>query len=271
MSIGDCYHTPDLVHSDTNQIVAGQTYSATNAGVSLTVNSLSGSAANQLIVSRHDDAVRFPGFAGKAPQVLVERVTLSGAGIDALTADLSFNLPLNDDSFDTPLFQNPSDLTIYQRATVGKGLFVPLPTVYDPASQTLKASISQLGEFVFAYPDLPEIPLPPILFGRATLSSVAQEEPVVFQWTAKGFARSYHLQVATNAAFNNPVLGQSGLTNMAYTLSIVQPNANYYWRVNVSNTGGTSDWSSASFVTAPPAVQVAAPNGGEIWQRGLQE
>jgi hypothetical protein len=266
------WNTPDLVHSVTNQgIVAGQVYNATNAGIAVTVNSLSGSSGNTLIVSKHDDAVRLPQFAGPAPQVLVQRVTLTGTNIDTLAVDLSFDLPPNDYSFDTPLYVNPSDLTIYQRATVGHGSFTPLPTVYDAVAGKLKVSITQLGEFIFAYPDHPEILLAPILFGPATQASVSQAEPVMFQWTPKGFAGSYHLQVATDSGFSSLVMDQASLTNMAYTLSNLLAGTSYYWRVNVSNSGGTSDWSTASFAAAPPVVQVTSPKGGEAWQRGLPQ
>lgn len=263
------WNTPDLVHADTNSaIVLGQAFSGTNSGVSVTVNSLTGSGT-ALVVSKHDDAVRFARFSGKEPMVLVPRVTLTGAGISALTADLTFNLPSNNYCFDTPLYSDPSTLTIYQRAAIGQGLFVPLATTYDPAAQTLSASTTQLGEFIFGYPDLPEIPLAPILYGQATQATVDQAEPVVFQWTPKGFARAYHLQVANDAAFNSQVVDQAGLTNLSYTLASVQGGTNYYWRVNVSNVGGTSDWSTASFPTVAPSIQVTAPNGGEAWQRGL--
>jgi hypothetical protein len=264
------WNSPDLVHSDTNQmIVLGQAYDATNASVSVTVNSLSG-AGTELVISKHDDAVRFPRFSGKEPQVLVQRVTLSGTGIDALSADLSFDLPPNDFCFDTPLYGDPADLTIYWRPAVGQGLFTPLTTVYDLVTKKLKASTTALGEFIFGYPDLPEIPLAPILFGQATLPSVNQAQPVVFQWAPNGFARSYHLQVALDSGFNSLVVDQIGLTNMVYTLPTVQAGTNYYWRVNVSNVGGTSDWSTASFATVPPMMRVTAPNGGEVWQRGLK-
>ena len=49
----------------------GQIYASTNAGVSVTVNSLTGTAPNQLVVQKHDDAARFPKFPGKAPQVMM--------------------------------------------------------------------------------------------------------------------------------------------------------------------------------------------------------
>jgi hypothetical protein len=263
------WNSTNLVHSDAYQgIVAGQVCTGTNSGVAVTVNSLSGSPDNELIVSEHDDAVRFPQFSGKAPQVLVPRVTLAGTNITAISVNLEFSLPPNNFSFDTPLYSGPTNLTIYQRPIVGQGLFLPLATEYDPVTQTLQVSTSQLGEFIFTYPDLPEIPLAPILYGEATQTAVDQYEPVVFNWTPKGFAHSYHLQVATDSGFGNLIVDQAGLTNLAYTLPSVQAATTYYWRVNVSNYGGVSDWSTNSFATAPPTIQVTSPKGGEAWQRG---
>ena len=265
------WNSPDLVHSDTNQtIVAGQTYAATNAGVSITVNSLTGTG-DQLITSKHDDAVRLPQFSGKAPQVLVQRLTLAGTGISALNAELTFDLPPNDFCFDTPLYSDPASLTIYQRSTVGQGVFTPLTTTYDSFAKKLTATTTNLGEFIFTYPDLPEIPLSPILYGAATQPTVNQSQSVLLQWTPKGFVGSFHLQVATDAGFSSLVVDQSGLTNMTYTLPTVTAGTTYYWRVNVSNTGGTSDWSMASFAAAAPVVQVTSPKGGEAWRRGLPQ
>jgi hypothetical protein len=264
------WNSPDLIQSDTNlDIVAGQNYNDTNSGVAVMVNSVSGAANNELIVSTHDDAVRFPQFTGKAPQVLVQRVTLDGTNLDTLNASLSFNLPPNNYCFDTPLYPSPTNLTIYCRTNVGQGVFVPLATVYDPVANTLTVTTTNLGEFIFTYPDLPEVPIAPILFGQATQGHVDQEEPVVFQWTPNGFARSFHFQVATDPEFNNLIVDQPALTNFSYTLPSVQPGTNYYWRVNVANYGGTSDWATASFSAVPPMMQVTSPAGGEAWQRGL--
>jgi hypothetical protein len=263
------WNTPDLIHTDTNlAIVAGQTYPGTNSGIGVTVNSLSGAANNQLLVSLHDDAVRFALFSGKEPQVLVPRVTLAGTNIDAINATLVFPLPANDYSFDTPLYPSPTNLTIFERPTVGAGVFAPLATVYDPVANTLTATTTNLGEFIYTYPDLPEIPIAPILYTPASVT-VNQSEPVSFQWTSQGFAHSYHLQVATDPGFANLVVDQAGLTNTAYTLASVLSGTNYYWRVNVGNYGGTSDWATASFTAVPPMVQVTSPAGGEAWRRGL--
>ena len=181
------WNSPALVHADTNyNIVAGHAYTNNNSGVVVTVNSLSGSANNSLIVSEHDDACRFPQFSGKAPQVLVPRVTLASSNITALSVNLAFSLPQNSFSFDTPLYSSPINLTVYQRSTVGTNMFIPLTTTYDAVAQKLNVTATNLGEFIFTYPDLPEISLPPILYGQGTQASVDQAEPVVLQWTTSG-------------------------------------------------------------------------------------
>jgi hypothetical protein len=198
----------------------------------------------------------------------MQRVTISGTGISSLQADLAFSLPANDYAWETTLYRNPADITVYQRPTPGQGVFTALATTYDSGAQKLHVSTTQMGEFIFTYPDLPEIPLAPILYGRGTLGSVSMNQPVVLQWTPQGFARSYRLQVATDVNFNNLVVDQAGLTNMSYTLASLQPGTNY-WRVNVSNTGGTSDWSTAAFSADPALIQVVAPGAGEAVLRGL--
>ena len=264
------WNTPDLIHGDSHQnVAAGQTYPATNSGVAVTVNSLSGSTPNELVVQRHDDAVRLPKFPGKAPQVLMQHVTLAGTGIDTLAADLSFDLPPNDFCFDTPLYKNPATVTVYQRAAEAE-VFAPLPTSYDPGTGKLTVTATRMGEFIFTYLDLPEIPLPPILFGQAMSGTVNQAQPVVFEWTPKGFVSSYQLQVATNPEFTSPVVDQSGLKVMTSTLASVTADTKYYWRVRVTNDGGTGEWATASFTTVAPMTLVTAPNGNEGWVKGLK-
>jgi hypothetical protein len=265
------WNSPDLIRSTAfSNIVAGNAYVATNAGVSVTVNSLAGSPTNELVARRHLDAVRFPQFPGKAPQVLVERVTLSGSGIDSLDAGLSLQLPDNSFCFDTPIFRDPAQLTVYRRATIGSGVFTALATTYDATNGTLEVQTSELGEFIFTYPDLPEVALAPLLYQPEDLAGVNQEEPVRMQWTPRGFARSYHLQVATDAGFSNLAVDAAGLAQMDYTLPTVLPNTQYWWRVNVTNDGGESAWSESSFQTVPPAIAVTVPDGGGAWLRGLK-
>jgi hypothetical protein len=255
------WNSPDLVKSQTFLgIEQGGTYDSNETGVSVTLNNLEGSAYNGLVVKKHSDAVRFPRFLGKNPQVLVERVTLSGFGIDDITADVSFD----EQNFD---FGDPARLTVYHRPYIGHGVFTLLPTSYDSVNHKLMVTDAQFGEFIFANPDAPEVPLQPILYEPEALEMVNQEQPVTLEWTSSGFARTFDLQVATDAVFTDLVLDESGLKQTRYILDVVEPDTTYYWRVNTINYGGASQWAGRSFTTVAPMIQLTVPNGSEIWQR----
>jgi hypothetical protein len=210
-----------------------------------------------------------PVFDGKAPRVVPVRVimTQSAIAINSLTAVVSFDT----NSFS---FIDPTNTTVYYRQTPGQGLFVALPTVYDwvthqvQASVTMTTSGSNLGEFIFGWPDVAEVPYPPLLKYPAQNAQVNQTLPVDFLWTPKGFAESYYFQLSTNADFSTLVVDASYVPTTRYT-NAVASGTRYYWRVQTSNYGGTSDWTTNTFTTIPPMVQMIVPNGGEAWQRGL--
>jgi hypothetical protein len=262
------WSSPDLIRAAAYQnIQSGQTYASAEAGVSVTVNSLSGAAENALGVQRHLDAVRFPRFSGKAPQVVMEHVLLSGSNLVTLEVELNLSLPATSYVFDTPMIQDPAQVVVYQRATPGQGQFSALPTAYDAGTQKLRVTTTQLGEFIFAYPDLAETPYAPVIASPADQSEVNQAAPVTMTWNPQGLIASSDLQVATDAGFASLVLDTNGLGSSSYSLQNPLPNTQYFWRVRVVNQGGTSDWAAASFRTAPPVLQLTVPAGGEVWQR----
>ena len=143
------------------------------------------------------------------------------------------------------------------------------------------------GEFIFGYPDVAQVALPPIINAvetyrgaqpteviaplaatTGTVFRVNQMLPVSLSWSPQGFAGSYYLQVSTNADFSAPTVDLPYTTDANYVLSNATPGTTYYYRVNTSTDGGTSPWSAGTFATVPPAIQVTAPNGGEAWVRG---
>jgi hypothetical protein len=146
-----------------------------------------------------------------------------------------------------------------------------------------------LGEFIFCYPDIADVPYPPLLAqvesypGVQTqdvigpnpavtgmVYEVNQELPILLSWSPNGFARSYEIQIATHADFSSPVLDVAGQTDAFTVWTNAAPNTTYFYRVNTSNDGGTSDWLSGAFQTLAPMIKVTVPNGGEAWQRGLK-
>jgi hypothetical protein len=151
--------------------------------------------------------------------------------------------------------------------TPGQGEFSPLATLYDAGTQKLRVTVTQLGEFIFAYPDVGGTPHVPIILSPANQSEVNQSQPVPLAWSAQGVLGSFDLQVATEAGFGELVLETNGLGSGGLTLPNLMPNTQYFWRVRTINQGGTSEWASASFTTVPPRLQLTYPAGGEVWQR----
>jgi hypothetical protein len=262
------WNTPDLIRSTNFQdIASGQTYDSPDAGVSVTVNDLTGATENSLVVQRYLDAVRFPEFAGNAPQVVMAHIVLSGSNIVSLNAQLDLDLPDTSSAFDTPIIHDPAQVMVYQRPTPGQGQFSALPTTYDAGTQKLRVTTTQLGELIFAYPELAETPYVPAIRDPADQSEIDQAAPITLTWTPQGLVGSFDLQVATNAGFADLVVDTNGLGSGSYVLQNPLPTTQYFWRVRVVNQGGTSDWASASFTTVPPLLQLTYPAGGEVWQR----
>ena len=250
------------------ELMEGNTYifdedDSAITGVTIKVNSYEGQRYNEAHVKKEPFAPLYPEFPGKAPVVLPVRVHVAQFGIDSINARISFDA----ESFG---FTVPDMLTIYHREFAGHGLFIPLPTSYNPVTRQLRTTMTRFGEFIFCYPDLEEVPFAPILLQPQDQGSVNPELPVFLEWTPRGFARSYRLQVATDCEFDVLLVDEPYLTETRYTLETVEPGTPYCWRVCTTNEGGTSQWSASSFETVPPMVQVTVPNGGEQWQRGLE-
>ena len=265
----------------------GNTYDFDTTGVSLTVLD-GGGGYTGVAVTREPYAPINPQFQGKAPRVLPVRVSLSDWDIYELDAELDFDAV----SFG---FGDPANLTLYYRPQTGQGLFLPQATAYNPVSHALIVSMamfspdSDLGEFVFGFPDIADVPYPPILAAvesyrgvqpdevvgplpgaPGTSYPVNQELPVCLAWSPKGLAAGYQLQIATNVDFSDPAVDVPYQADAFYVWSNAAPGTAYYYRVNTSNDGGTSDWSVGAFQTVAPTIVVTAPDGGEAWQRGLK-
>ena len=234
----------------------------TDTGVTIRINSYTGSGYNAMGVLRVPLAPLYPTFEGRAPLVLPIRVQVGTNGIDTISGRISFKAA----SFN---LKDPNNLIVYHRKSQQKP-FKPLSTSYNPATGKLIADMTAMGEFIIGKPDLEHIALAPILIEPEYESLVNQELPVSFFWTPRGFGRSYHLQVATDAQFDTLVVDDPNITETRYALEDVQSNTPHYWRVTTTNEGGTSDWSTSSFTAVAPMVEVTVPNGGEQWQCGLR-
>jgi hypothetical protein len=262
------WNSPDLMRSTIHQdIQEGQTYDSPEAGVSVQVAYLPAASNQTLVVQRYMDAVRFPKFSGSALQVVMEHVVLSGSNVVPWEAVLNLNLPDTSYVFDTPRIHDPARVAVYHRPTPGQGQFSPLATSYDAGTRKLRVTTSQLGEFIFAYPDVAGTPSVPLILSPADQSEVGMSQSITLVWSAQGLVGSFDLQVATDSGFTQLVFNTNGLGTSSLSVQNLLPNTQYFWRVRTVNQGGVSYWASASFTVMPPRLQLTYPAGGEVWQR----
>jgi hypothetical protein len=115
------------------------------------------------------------------------------------------------------------------------------------------------------------VPVPP---GTPSLSSpLGGAEDVAINptltWNTVTTATSYTVQVSSNANFASPNSNQTGITSTAYSVNGLANGIVYYWRVNASNTDGTSAWSSTrSFTTVAAAPPAELPTTITLWWPG---
>lgn len=109
------------------------------------------------------------------------------------------------------------------------------------------------------------VPSAPILAspGNQAVGIVAHPNLI---WNAVSSAVSYRLQVSTVSSFITTLFDQSGVTDTSFSVTGLLNNTNYYWRVNATNAGGTSAWSSVwsftTIVAVPSAPLLVSPEDG---------
>lgn len=122
---------------------------------------------------------------------------------------------------------------------------------------------SQVWNFrtIIAIPDVPVLSFP-------TNGSTWYLTDMTLSWYPSARAESYRLQLATVSDFSSIVFDESGIESTIKDLSGLKSDMTYYWRVNASNIGGTSTWSTVWSFTAidpsPSNVILVAPQDGAV-------
>ena len=73
--------------------------------------------------------------------------------------------------------------------------------------------------------------------------------PTTFSWNAGNGARSYRLQISTNASFTNVVYKLSDINGTSVVVKGLLPGTQYYWRVSANYVYTMSPWSVYSGFT----------------------
>ncbi len=200
-------------------------------------------------------------------------VDISGPGVDVTSAWFSSNTAtavLSGTSMSSPhvagvaalyLAANPTATpAAVQSAIVSNGTTGVLTGVPSGTANRLLYSL-------FGAPPPP--PPAPVLASPAN-GATGVAIPAALSWNASTGATSYTVQVSTNSGFTSFVYNQS-VTTTSTSVGGLTASTVYYWRVNASNTGGTSAFSAVrSFTTAagppppppPPVPVLSSPANG---------
>lgn len=97
----------------------------------------------------------------------------------------------------------------------------------------------------------------PLLVGPANNATGVSLVPT-FSWAEVPGALSYGIQIASDRNFRTIIAEGSDLDRPSYQAPLLTAKSSYYWRVNASDSAGTSSW-SAEWMFTTGSSQLAAP------------
>ena len=114
------------------------------------------------------------------------------------------------------------------------------------------------------------IPGAPVLSAPAD-NAQSLSNPPLFKWRSAAGATNYRLQVSTSATFMFPVYNQDVGSDTSITVTGLNNNVKYYWRVSAFNIHGISPWSEVRDLSMGqvPAVPTLSSPMNHSWDMGV--
>ena len=244
--------------SVTKEILPLNTYefnsNTDTTGITITFSQLnSGGEYTFATALRYNYAPINPTFITTAPLMVSNYFKIEGMGIISYTGDVVVNLSYY------PAVLDPKKTIIYSRPN-SNTTFTALPTSYDSTKNELTFTTTNLGDFAFGIPQTVDSAYAPMQISPKDGQFVNGEDSVKLVWGTKGIVSTYHLQVAMDSLFNNIVTDNSDLTSTLCNINSLSNDTTYYWRLNNTNSSGTSNWSEVQkFNTASPFIKIISP------------
>ena len=166
------------------------------------------------------------------------------------TTDLaSYTLQVSTDSLFSSFIYNQNGLTTTSQQISGLN---NLTTYYWRVSATNNNVTSAWSTPIWSFTTTGSAPSDPVLSLPANNTTGISTYPLL-AWNTSSGATSYTLQVSNNSSFSSFVYNQNGLTTTNAIVIGLSYSTAYFWRVNATNSYGTSNWSTVwSFTTAGP-------------------
>jgi uncharacterized protein YjdB len=101
-------------------------------------------------------------------------------------------------------------------------------------------------------------PVPPVLVSP-TDNSTGLATSLKLTWNPVPNANSYGIEVSKNPDFSSLISKESSLTSNEFTPSGLEEGTQYYWRVNASNSAGSSGWSAVWSFSTKEKVNPPSP------------
>jgi len=175
------------------------------------------------------------------------------------TSATSYTLQISTNSSFTSYVFNQSGITNTNQQISGLSNFTKY---YWRVNAEKNNSVSGWSN-TWSFTTIGTIPQKPILSSPSNASIGVSTSPT-FIWDSSIGATSYTLQVSTSSSFTSFVYNQSGLTSTNQQVAGLPNSTQYYWRVNATNSYGTSDWSTVwpftTLITIPLVPLLSAPS-----------
>ena len=160
-----------------------------------------------------------------------------------------------DSSFASTTFDRPS---LTSRSQVINGLSAGSTYYWRVNASNVSGTSAWSGTWGFTTVGSPSAPPAPTPAGPAS-SSTGVPLTVGLSWKVSTGAISYRLQLSSDSTFATSKCDTSGLTATSDSINGLSYSTKYFWRVNATNSSGTSEWSTVwNFTTMTGAPSLPA-------------
>ncbi len=175
------------------------------------------------------------------------------------TGALSYTLQVSTVSTFASTVSSQAGISATSRAVTG----LTVSTTYYWHVNATTAGGAGTWSSVWSFTTVPAAPAAPALSSPSNGATYAANTTVTLSWGSVTGATTYTVQVSTISTFTTTVYSESGA---AVSAAFTGSSTTYYWRVDASNAGGTSAWSTVRSFGISAAVHVLPSNNSEVRQ-----